>query len=112
VVQGKISLDEFRVMAAQNLVPSLADTFMHDNGRDFEANDENVYADARRRRDEKLQANDPKAWCADRCLATGCERNGATERGPRLRQALAAQETHTHIPRVAPPPRVCAQTAM
>merc|ERR1719506_977669 len=54
----------------QNLAPALADTSMLDNGHSFEVNaDESEVF--QRRRDEKLARTNPKAWCADRCLATG-----------------------------------------
>jgi hypothetical protein len=67
---GKISFDEFRAMAEQNLMPSLAEAFARDLGHDFESNEEQKEF-AVRRRDEKLALDNPKAWCADRCLATG-----------------------------------------
>jgi len=67
---GKISLDEFKAMASQNLMPSLADVFARDLGHAFESNEEQKEF-AVRRRDEKLAFDNPKAWCADRCLATG-----------------------------------------
>jgi Ca2+-binding EF-hand superfamily protein len=71
---GKISLDEFRVMATQNLVPSLAKTFMSDNDHAFEANEDMVFTGYANLRDQKLASDDPKKYCADRCLATGfCE---------------------------------------
>ena len=67
---GRISLSEFKDMATQNIIPALAQSFMNDNDHLFEAN-ELEFSDGRRRRDEKLAQEDPKAWCADRCLATG-----------------------------------------
>ena len=67
---GKISLDEFKAMATQNIMPSLADAFMADMDHTYEDNTETTS----RIRDEKLAKENPKAWCADRCLATGyCE---------------------------------------
>jgi hypothetical protein len=70
---GMVSLEEFRAVAEQNIVPSLADMVMRDNNHVFEENGD-VFADATYIRDEKLARADTKAWCADRCLATGhCE---------------------------------------
>jgi len=65
---GQISLDEFRVMAEQNVLPSLSDTFMRDMGHEFVANDEDAFVSVR---DRKLSQENPKKYCADRCLATG-----------------------------------------
>ena len=67
---GRISLSEFKDMATQNIIPALAQSFMNDNDHLFEANDIE-FSDGQRRRDEKLAQEDPKAYCADRCLATG-----------------------------------------
>jgi hypothetical protein len=64
---GKVSLDEFRAMADQNLMPSLAQFSMQDLGHVFEANTDT----SSRLRDEKLAKAKPGAWCADRCLAVG-----------------------------------------
>lgn len=49
----------------------IAQSSMRDNGHHFEANEADVYPIHHRRRDEKLAKEDPKEWCADRCLATG-----------------------------------------
>ena len=71
---GMVDLAEFKAMADQNVVPSLADIFMRDAGHVFEENGDAMFADASYRRDAKLAKENPKAWCADRCLSTGhCE---------------------------------------
>jgi hypothetical protein len=71
---GKISLDEFRVMATQNVVPSLAESFMFDNDHAFETNGDMIFEGYANLRDQKMASEDPKKYCADRCLATGfCE---------------------------------------
>lgn len=79
---GKISLEEFKAMASQNVLPSLAKMFAQDNGRAFEENGEhdhfsNAYSGENAfefRRDKKLWQEHPQRYCADRCLATGyCE---------------------------------------
>jgi Ca2+-binding EF-hand superfamily protein len=67
---GKISLDEFRVMAEQNVLPSMSDVFMRDNDHAFVAN-EGVFDGFVSVRDRKLADENPKKYCADRCLATG-----------------------------------------
>jgi len=68
---GKIDLDEFKAMAAQNVMPGMAKIFMQDNDHAFEANDEPLYDYARRVRDEKLAQEDTRRFCLDRCLSTG-----------------------------------------
>jgi len=68
---GKISLDEFRVMVAQNVIPSLATASMRDNDHVFAANEDASAVYGTSFRDAKLAAENPKAYCADRCLATG-----------------------------------------
>merc|ERR1719473_454697 len=66
---GRISLQEFVSMASQNMMPSLAEMSMKDNGHIF---DDAVEASADgNRRDRHLAATDTKRYCADRCLATG-----------------------------------------
>jgi hypothetical protein len=71
---GMVDLAEFKAMAEQNVVPSLADIFMRDAGHIFEENGSSMLENAGYRRDAKLAKENPKAWCADRCLATGhCE---------------------------------------
>ena len=70
---GMVDLEEFKAIAEQNVVPSLAQMLMRDNGHVFEDN-EAGFADARYNRDKKLATSNPAAFCADRCLATGhCE---------------------------------------
>merc|ERR1712150_175681 len=68
---GKIDLDEFKAMAGQNLMPTLAQMFMKDNDRIFDDNEDSLYSNAQRVRDEKLVADDTRRFCIDRCLATG-----------------------------------------
>lgn len=69
---GRISLPEFQAMASQNMMPSLAEMSMNDNGHIFEDFVEAYTGTSIR--DKKLAASDPKRYCADRCLATGhCE---------------------------------------
>jgi hypothetical protein len=67
---GRISLKEFTSMASQNLMPSLAEMSMQDNGHAFDGAVE-AYADYGNRRDRMLAAKDTKRYCAERCLATG-----------------------------------------
>jgi hypothetical protein len=71
---GMVDLTEFKAIAEQNVVSSLADMLMRDNMSVFEDNEDNPFANAQFARDRKLAASDPAKWCADRCLATGhCE---------------------------------------
>merc|ERR1719473_2335505 len=47
---------------------AMAEVFAHDNGRSFLEIEENPFQASK---DRYLAAKDRKAWCADRCLATG-----------------------------------------
>jgi hypothetical protein len=71
---GKITLDEFKEMASQNVVPSLAEMSMRDNNHVFEDASEAWEDYATSLRDERMAKANPKKYCVDRCLATGyCE---------------------------------------
>jgi len=67
---GLISIDEFRAIDIQNIMPSLAEISMADNNRVFE----DVVEPIANLRDQKLAKEKPKEYCADRCLTLGfCE---------------------------------------
>lgn len=71
---GMVTLDEFRSIADQNVVASLAEMSMRDNSVSYEDNEDLSFINAQLNRDRKLASSDPAKWCADRCLATGhCE---------------------------------------
>lgn len=69
-----MSLAEFKELAYQTAMPSLAEISARDMNREII---ENVGADDEYTtsvRDQRLAKNNPKAYCIDRCLSTGyCE---------------------------------------
>ena len=78
LIQSKVQgASAIRLPASTPTAPvsldDLAQVAMRDNSRQFVSND-SLYSNTNRFRDEKLAKENPKAYCADRCLATGhCE---------------------------------------
>jgi hypothetical protein len=70
---GQIDLEEFKAIAVQSerfdFLSSLSQIAARDNGHTFEVVEENP--DFQRIRDERLAKKNTRAYCLDRCLATG-----------------------------------------
>ena len=83
----------------------ISETSARDNNREERLMEEEpVYSNSRRMRDEKLAKDDTRKFCLDRCLATGCARAPP----PRAFRASALAERPPASPpphRWCPPPR-------